>query len=292
MILKLKPSFKEKVWGGDKINKIFGYNTSNHIGEAWGISAHKNGSSTIIDGPYKGLRLRELYNRKKNLFGHYPKDEFPILVKIIDANDDLSIQVHPDDAYAKERENSLGKTECWYILDTEKNTNIIIGHLAKTKEEFIEHIKNHTTESILNRFPIKAEDSFNIYAGTVHAICKGTLLLEVQQSSDITYRIYDYDRLSNGKLRDLHIDKALDVIPFPDKPLSKEKPLNLFDYHILYNQNTVEHTAHKFGDYLFIIDGNGYINNKPISKGDFLMVSSLDDYQLSGEFKYAKINIK
>jgi mannose-6-phosphate isomerase class I len=291
MIIKLQPEFKEKVWGGNKIHTKFGYNTSDNTGEAWGISGHKNGSSTIIDGPYKGKTLRELYQSHKELFGHYQSDEFPILVKIIDATDDLSIQVHPDDAYAKAYENSLGKTECWYILETEENTQIIIGHKAKSKDDFLKHMNNNDFESILNKFPIYPEDTFNIYAGTIHAICKGTLLLEIQQSSDVTYRLYDYNRLSNGVLRDLHIDKAMDVIPFPDRPLSKEKPKDLFDYQIQENKLNTPHRAHIYGDYLFIIDGQGKIDQTPFTKGEFLMISSEENYHLTGDFKYAKVQI-
>jgi len=291
MIFKLQPHFSDKVWGGNKIHSNYGYNCSNHTGEAWGISGHKNGASIIKDGPFKGKSLREIYQSNKSLFGDYPADEFPILVKVIDANDDLSIQVHPDNAYAKKYENSLGKTECWYILETEENTDIIIGHLAKTKDEFLKYMNESKLETILKKFSIKPEDAFNIYAGTIHAICKGTFLLEIQQSSDVTYRLYDYNRLSNGKLRELHIDKAMDVIPFPDNELSKEKPTEFFDYNIIINHKETHLKAHQYGDYLFIIDGQGKINDKALIIGDFLMVTSNDDYILSGHLKYAKIQI-
>ena len=234
MILKLKPLFYDKVWGGSKLKNDLGYDCSSKTGEAWGISAHKNGSSIITNDKYKGKTLRELYYTKKELFGNYPSEEFPILIKVIDANNDLSIQVHPDDQYAKKYENSFGKTECWYILDTEKNTDIIIGHKAKDIEELKSYINNNDFESVLNKFQIQKGDQFNIYSGTIHAICKGTLLLEIQQSSDITYRIYDYKRLDNGKLRELHIDKALDVIKFPDNILKSYKLTNLFDFSIIY----------------------------------------------------------
>jgi mannose-6-phosphate isomerase len=292
MIFKLQPQFKEKVWGGNKIHLNYDYDCSEHTGEAWGISAHKNGSSIIKNGPFKGQSLRELYQNKKALFGDYPSNEFPILIKVIDAMDDLSIQVHPGDDYARKYENSLGKTECWYILETEKNTDIIIGHKAKSKSEFEKYIQNNDFESILNKFPIKKEENFNIYAGTIHAICKGTLLLEIQQSSDVTYRLYDYNRLSNGHLRELHMDKAMDVINFPDKALSNEKPTNLFDYLILKNKGESDHQAHLYGDYIFIIEGQGQINQMPINKGEFLIVTSREEYQLLGTFKYARIHIQ
>lgn len=292
MIFKLQPIFKEKVWGGNKIHSIYQYNCSDQTGEAWGISGHKHGASIIINGPYAGKSIRDLYHEERSLFGNYQGDEFPILVKIIDACDDLSIQVHPGDIYAKKYENSLGKTECWHILDVEKNTDIIIGHKAKDKSEFIKYMASNHLEDILNRFKINQGDEFNIYAGTIHAICKGTLLLEIQQSSDVTYRLYDYNRLSNGALRELHINKALDVIKFPDNVLNPSKPTKLFDYHILNHHQSTNNQAHLYGDYLFILDGAGSINDISINKGDFLMVSSKDPYTLSGQIKYAKIEIK
>ena len=291
MLFKFEPIFKEKIWGGHKLSSIYHYPCSTQTGEAWGISAHQNGSSIIKNGPFKGLTLRQLYHEQRQFFGDLSNDEFPILVKLIDASDDLSIQVHPDDAYAREHENSLGKTECWYILNADPNTEIIIGHKAKTKAEFIHHFNNKQVESILNRFPIKSHDQFNIYAGTIHAICKGTLLLEIQQSSDITYRLYDYQRLSNGKLRELHINKALDVIKFPDNKLSNKQPSHLFHYEIVSNADTKNTVAHQFGDYLFIMEGKGEIDQTPIEKGDFLMISSSSRYQLQGSFQYAKIQI-
>jgi mannose-6-phosphate isomerase len=292
MILKLQPVFKNKVWGGNKLKNIYQYPCTDKTGEAWGISGHKNGPSVITNTVYKGQTLRELYETHKELFGHYHTDEFPILIKVIDAADDLSIQVHPGDDYAKQYENSLGKTECWYVLDAEENTDIIIGHKAQTKDEFNSYIQLNEFENVLNKFPINKGDQFYIYAGTIHAICKGTLILEIQQSSDVTYRIYDYNRLSDGKLRELHIDKAMDVIKFPDQELSKEKPTNLFDFNIYEHLNQSDHQADVYGDYIFVLEGSGKINDIEIKKGDFLMVSSKDNYQIIGEMKFVKAVIK
>jgi mannose-6-phosphate isomerase class I len=291
MILKLKPLFYDKVWGGNKLKSDYKYNCSDKTGEAWGISGHKSGSSTIENGAYAGKTLRELYSSNRELFGNYPTKEFPILIKVIDAADDLSIQVHPNDSYAREVENSLGKTECWYILDADKDTDIIIGHKARTIQEFKEFVAKNDFESVLNIFPIKKGDQFNIYSGTIHAIRKGTVLLEIQQSSDVTYRLYDYNRLSNGSLRELHLDKALDVIKCPDKSLAKEKPKHLFNYHILDNQGISENLSHKYGDYIFILEGKGKMNDTEITKGDFLVVTANSDYLLEGKFKYFKSNI-
>ena len=204
----------------------------------------------------------------------------------------MRLRLHPDDYYARRFENSYGKTECWYILDSEPNTEIIIGHKAKDLSEFKSYVNNNDFESILNRFPIKRNDKFNIYAGTIHAICKGTLLLEIQQSSDITYRLYDYNRLSNGKLRELHLDKAFDVIKFPDSKLATEKPLNLFDFHIIDNEVTTTCQADKFGDYIFIIEGKAEFDSIEVRKGDFLFIPANDNYEVKGSISYFKAHIK
>ena len=291
MILKLKPLYYEKVWGGHKLKDDYNYPCTDKTGEAWGISGHKSGSSIVENGIYKGKTLRELYSSQRILFGNYPTDEFPILIKVIDAMDDLSIQVHPDDRYAKQYENSLGKTECWYILDAEKNSDIIIGHKANTIEEFKQYTDNNDFESVLNIFPIKPGDQFNIYSGTIHAIRKGTVLLEIQQSSDVTYRLYDYNRLSNGKLRELHLSKALDVIKCPDKTLATEKPKHLFDYQILENTGTSKQTSHTYGDYIFILEGSATFNDVSVKKGDFIIVTAKDSYSIEGNIKYFKSNI-
>lgn len=292
MILKLKPVCLDKVWGGSKLKDIYSYDCSNKTGEAWGISAHQQVSSTIISEPYQGMTLRQLYLQERQLFGHYPKPEFPILIKVIDAMDDLSIQVHPDDDYAKEHENAYGKTECWYILDADPNTDIIIGHKAKDRASFIKAMETQQLETILNKFPVKKGDLFNIYAGTVHAICKGTLLLEIQQSSDVTYRLYDYNRLDKGKLRDLHIDQALDVIRFPDNALAKHKPTHLFDFEIVEPMQSTTRQADIYGDYIFILEGEGFFDDVKVNKGDFIFATSKTQYEVKGHIKFFRGIIK
>jgi mannose-6-phosphate isomerase len=292
MVIKLQPLFFEKVWGGNKIKDIYKYECSNKTGEAWGISAHKNGSSVIVNTKYKGLSLRDLYLENRELFGNYPKSEFPILIKVIDAMDDLSIQVHPDDEYARKYEDSYGKTECWYILDAEPNTMIVVGNKAKSFEEFKSYVDNYDFEPILNKFSIKKGDQFNIYAGTIHAICKGTLVLEIQQSSDVTYRLYDYNRLSDGKLRELHLKQALDVVKIPDSELAKDKPTQYFDFDILKTKGQSEYKADQYGDYIFILEGKAIINDVEVNKGDFIFITSKSDYLIDGEIEYFRSIIK
>ena len=204
------------MWGGDRL-KEFNYTLqSNHVGECWAVSAHKKGDNLVLSDKYKGLTLSQLYNEHRDIFGNISYEEFPLLTKIIDAKEDLSVQVHPNDEYAMKTENSkYGKTECWYIIDAKSNAKIIIGHNASSKTELKEMINKGEWNNFLREVSVKKGDFFFIPAGTVHAIKGGTLILETQQSSDITSRVYDYDRLQNGKPRELHIKQSIDVIDAP-----------------------------------------------------------------------------
>ncbi|ETI67531.1 mannose-6-phosphate isomerase [Neobacillus vireti LMG 21834] len=216
--LFLKPVFKERIWGGTALQKEFGYSIpTEHTGECWAISAHPNGPSVIENGPYAGQTLDKLWKDHPELFGNPKEAVFPLLTKILDANMDLSVQVHPDDAYAKTHENGeLGKTECWYIIDCKEGADMIFGHNAQTKEEFIQQAKEGKWGTLLRRVKIKPGDFFYVPSGTIHALCEGTLVLETQQSSDTTYRVYDYDRKdADGNLRELHLEKAIDVTAVP-----------------------------------------------------------------------------
>ncbi|GEK90412.1 mannose-6-phosphate isomerase, class I [Alkalibacterium kapii] len=215
--LFLKGVFKEKIWGGKKLKTLFDYSIpSDHTGELWAISAHKNGASTVLNGPYKGKQLDELWLNHKNLFGDAKEEVFPLLTKIIDAQTDLSVQVHPDDVYGKEHENELGKTECWYIIDAEEGSEIFYGHHAQTKEELMMLIEKGQWDQLLRKKQVKAGDFFYVPSGTIHAIGGGIVILETQQSSDTTYRVYDYDRIQdNGETRELHIEDSVAVTTVP-----------------------------------------------------------------------------
>ncbi len=216
-LLFFEPVFKTMIWGGNRMRAAFGYDIpADNTGECWAISAHKNGDCTVAAGEYKGAKLSELWDKHRELFGDLSGDRFPLLLKVIDAKDDLSIQVHPDDDYAKVHENgSLGKTECWYILDCEPDSALVVGHNAKTREELCKLIDEHKFKELIREVPVKKGDFVQIDPGTVHAIKGGVMILETQQNSDITYRVYDYDRLQNGKPRDLHIEQSKAVIKVP-----------------------------------------------------------------------------
>ena len=217
MILFFKNIFKERIWGSRYFKDVLGYNMDDNLyGEMWSASAHPEGDSIIINEPFYGYTLSEVYKNHKELFGT-TSDEFPLMVKLIHTNADLSVQVHPDDDYAREVENQFGKTECWYFLNNPKNP-IVLGHNAKSKEEIKRAIENGSLESLLKKVVVRKNDFVLINAKTIHALTEGLLVVEIQQSSDVTYRLYDYNRKDkNGKYRELHIDKALDVINVPDE---------------------------------------------------------------------------
>lgn len=215
-ILKLTPAIKDYIWGGTRLSKEFDMvSFTDRQAEAWVLSCHEAGHSIVENGEDKGKTLAEVIAEKgKSCLGTNCEkfSFFPILIKLIDARDNLSIQVHPDDDYAMKVEGEYGKTEAWYIMDCDEGAEIIYGFKKDiTEEEFRKSIEENTLLDYVNRVKVKKGDIFFIEAGTLHAICKGILLAEVQQNSNTTYRVYDYGRLQNGKPRELHVEKALDV---------------------------------------------------------------------------------
>lgn len=213
-----EPTFQERIWGGTTLKDTFGYNIpSINTGECWAISAHDNGPSIVKNGVYAGKTLIDLWKEHRELFGNIQGEKFPLLIKILDASKDLSVQVHPDDTYAqKYAQGELGKTECWYVIDCKKDSEIIYGHTAQTKEEFNRMIEKKEWMKLFQRLKVKPGDFFYVPSGTIHALGAGTLILETQQSSDTTYRVYDYDRTDNeGKKRELHLEKAIEIATIP-----------------------------------------------------------------------------
>ena len=213
--IKLNPVFKEIVWGGERLKSDYGYESDlNNIAEAWVLTARNDGDNTVKNGEFSGQSFTELIKNNPQFLGEKGAkyNEFPLLIKFIDAKSDLSIQVHPDDDYARIHENSLGKTEAWFVLDCSDDAELIYGFNKEiTKEEFENSIKDNSLLNHVNKVKVKKGDIFFIEAGTLHAIGGGILLAEVQQNCNTTYRVYDYGRLVDGKPRELHIEKALDV---------------------------------------------------------------------------------
>ena len=217
-IIKMTPALKDYLWGGDTLKSKYSINTDlDVVAEAWLLSGHPDGESVVATGKHKGLTLTKYIETVgKNVLGWkcIPLQSFPMLVKFIDAKNDLSIQVHPNDEYALEHENQYGKNEMWYVIDSKEGAGLYVGfNKDVTKEEIRERVNNNTITEVLNFYPTKPGDIFFIPAGTVHAICKGNLICEIQQSSNCTYRLYDYDRRDKfGNPRELHLEKALDVL--------------------------------------------------------------------------------
>ncbi len=300
-IIFLKPIFKELIWGGSRLSE-FGYDIpSNKTGECWAISAHQNGDCEIFGGSFNGMTLSELWTDRKEIFGNTAGDRFPLLIKIIDAADDLSIQVHPDDAYAMKNENgSFGKTECWYILDCKEDATIVIGHHAKDSSELRDMIENQRWNEFIREVPIKKGDFFQINPGCLHAIKGGTMILETQQNSDITYRVYDYGRLQNGKPRELHVKQSIDVIEAPFIEVKEDRSITTCgdmeseklvscDYYTVEKLN-LNGKATIDQKYSFmnvsVISGKGKIDGTPIKKGDhFILPSGYGIADLEGDLE-------
>lgn len=216
-LLKLSPSYKSYLWGGQRLIEEYNKNYSGKIlAESWELSCHPDGPSVIAEGRYAGMTLSQYIEQKgKKILGVNCRrfQEFPILIKLIDARENLSVQVHPDNQYALAHEGQYGKTEMWYVIDSEESAYLYYGFKKKiSKEEFLKRIKEETLLEVLHAVPVQKGDVLFIEAGTIHAIGKGILLAEIQQNSNVTYRVYDYGRVGpDGKKRDLHIEKALDV---------------------------------------------------------------------------------
>ena len=221
--LKFKSIYKDKIWGGTRLKTVMGmdFGDMHNCGEAWLLSGIENEQSVVSNGFLAENELNELLEvYMEDLVGekNYEKfgNQFPILVKIVDANDWLSIQVHPDDDLAKKRGLMAGKTEMWYMLDSEKDAEIIVGFNKEiNKGKFKSLLEKKNLKSVLNYEKVKRDDVFYVPAGRIHAIGPGTLLAEIQQTSDTTYRVYDWDRIDiDGMMRELHIDEAMDAIDF------------------------------------------------------------------------------
>ena len=303
--LFLQSTMHEKIWGGTRLRDHFRYaNPSEQTGENWAISTHPNGVSIVENGPYAETPLDKLYKEHRELFGNREEEVFPLLTKILDANDWLSVQVHPDDAYGLQHEGELGKTECWYIIAADEGAEIVYGHTAQTREALADLIHQGDWDQLLTRVPVKAGDFFYVPSGTMHAIGEGILILETQQSSDTTYRVYDFDRKDDqGKLRELHLDKSIDVLSIGEIPNSHPSTIAVAGQELTTLVSNPFFTVHKwnihsqtsfqrFAPYLLVsvLDGQGTIavdgQTYPIQKGShFILTSDIENWQLDGELE-------
>lgn len=311
--LFLYPVFKDYIWGGNKLKKVFNKDIPNDFAaESWEVSTNEDGKSIILNEEFKGKTLQEIFNNKeyrKSIFGTKSEnlDRFPLLIKFIDANNNLSIQVHPDNDYAKNKENDIGKTEMWYIIDCEPGAQVICGFKEDVTQNDIEEIiRQNKTKDNVKFIDVDKGDAIYIPSGTVHALLGKTLLCEVQQNSNLTYRVYDWDRLDkDGNPRQLHIQKAIDVINVSNKPTiiktinEKQNECRVADSEFFKTDKII--IDEKFEDIsknetfyaINIISGEGILicNEKEykIKKGDsFIIPATLGKYEIIGKMELLK----
>lgn len=316
--IKFKKCFVDKVWGGRAFEDVLGMNLpeGKQIGESWEVSSHKNGMSIVENGEFAGISLEKLVAKfGASLLGQEIIErfsgKFPLLIKYLDVNDRLSVQVHPSDEYSLKVEGEFGKSECWYIIDASEDAKLILGLKGEmTRETFLEKSKNKDFKNMFNEVPVKKGDFINITPGVVHASLEGSVLLcETQQNSDTTYRIYDFDRLVDGKPRELHLEKAADVINFGEIPVvtkdaerqnirlrnGVKQELVRCEYFnvdkILVNGIFHDEINENFKVYS-ILEGDGFIIHKgikyPAQKGDTYFIPANLDTEIDGDMEILK----
>ncbi|WP_179018347.1 type I phosphomannose isomerase catalytic subunit [Winogradskyella forsetii] len=308
--LKFQPILKDKIWGGKKLNQIFNKSSnSKNLGESWEVSTVPNDVSIVNNGELKGQSLQELVNTyKSDLLGEKNwkrfGQEFPLLIKFIDAKEDLSIQLHPNDALAKKRHNSFGKTEMWYVMQADDDANLIVGFNKKVnKATYLKHLEEKKLPEILNFDKVKEGDTYFIEAGRIHAIGAGVLLAEIQQTSDVTYRVYDWDRVDNeGNERELHNDIAIDAFDFEmenDFRINYDTQRNVSNHMVkcpyfttnfieINSEITKQNTHDSFIIYM-CVDGKVEISTKTmnttISKGEtVLLPAGIIDFKINSDY--------
>jgi mannose-6-phosphate isomerase len=282
--LQFQPILKDRIWGGTKLKTYLNKPITTEItGESWEISTVENDVSVIANGFFKGKSLNELINESPEavlgtkVYKEFGK-QFPLLFKYLDAREDLSIQVHPNDALAKNRHNSFGKTEMWYVMQADDDARLIVGFKEKSSpEEYLKSLENKTIIDILDTKKVKKGDVFFLETGTVHAIGAGTVIAEIQQTSDITYRLYDFDRVdANGNTRELHVDLALDAINYNVVDAQK-------NYSKVENEANVMVDCPYFTTNFIPLDGNVAVVNDEKSFLVYMCVEGSFELNYDGE---------
>ena len=290
-IFQIDPILESRIWGGRSLIKMFDLKTDlPNVAEIYSVIAIPNHLDCNVRE--ENIPLSQFYLENRELFG-CNLDYLPVRMVIGNQVAPLSVQVHPNDEYAKAHENSLGKTECWYVLNTDEGTKMVMGHHAKTKEELVKAIENDDYDNLLNKFDIKEGDFFYIPSGTIHAICSGSLIYEAQQSSDITYRVYDYHRKdAQGNERQLHVQQSIDVATVPYVPLAADSMVETaiengtrtklvssefftVNKYEMTGKNTIVND--KPFQLVTVIKGNGVINGNSVKMGDNFVVCADQD---------------
>lgn len=285
--LQFEPILKERIWGGTKLKTYLNKPISSNItGESWEISTVENDVSIVANGFYKGKSINELINEfPDEILGTkaYKKfgKQFPLLFKYLDAREDLSIQLHPNDELAKKRHNSFGKTEMWYVMQADENARLIVGFKEKsTPEEYLKHLNNKTIVDILDTKKVKQGDVFFLETGTIHAIGAGIVVAEIQQTSDVTYRVYDFDRVdANGNTRELHIDLALEAINYETVDAQKYYSKN-------ENQSNTIVDCRYFTTNIIPLNGAVKVNKNQISFTVYMCVDGSFELKINTEIFY------
>lgn len=303
--LKFKPIYVEKPWGNKKLKEFRKDMPDRVMGESWDVACHPNGNSVITNGRFKGISLRQLMNDEKSLICGTSIDynSFPLLIKILTVSEKLSVQVHPDDAYAQKMGEKYGKDELWYIMDAAEGAHVILGTRGCSKEEFVQATENNDTEKLLQRIPAKKGDVFHIKPGLIHTVDGEVIFAEIQQNSDITYRVYDYNR---G--RELHIDHAMNCIRFDLKGVKSPgvtihyggytKTIYALSKRFVVELYTVWKDLNDISDmerfYIYTcVEGSGHITYQggkvEINYGDSILIpASMGEYTISGSLKIIK----
>ena len=314
--LQFEPIFKERIWGGTKLKTYLNKPiTSDITGESWEISTIENFVSVVANGSLKGKLLTDLINEfpeavlGTKVYTQFGK-QFPLLFKYLDAHEDLSIQLHPNDELAKKRHNSFGKTEMWYVMQADTDARLIVGFKEKSNpEEYLKHIHDKTIVDILDTKKVKQGDVFFLETGTIHAVGAGIVIAEIQQTSDITYRIYDFNRVdANGNKRELHVDLSLEAINYETIEVQKfyAKTENVsndvvnckyfttnfipLDGHIEIHKDQTSFTVYMCvdGSFELSLDAETFL----FQKGDTVLIpAALTDFQLSGKASILEIYI-
>lgn len=312
-IFKLRPAFKDYIWGGTRLRDEYGKKCDfDKVAESWELSCHKDGESVIDGGRFNGMTLASFIEEQgRGVLGTDCEkfDNFPILIKLIDAKDNLSVQVHPDNDYALRVEGEYGKTEMWYVVDCDEGATLLYGFKHSiSKDEFAQRIADNTLLEVTNAVPVKKGDVFFIQSGTLHAIGKGILIAEIQQNSNTTYRIYDYGRVGkDGKPRQLHVEKAKDVTSlapakaYPETPTEQRdgytsKLLSSCDYFTTYlvdvaGDNAAFEADEKSFNSILVLEGElkiiGGEDTITAKKGDSVFVTAGNgQYAVNGKGRF------
>ncbi|QBD84086.1 hypothetical protein EQG73_01695 [Clostridium tetani] len=289
----LKPVTISKIWGGKKLLQYGGDDSVSKIGLVYSVSCEKNNSNEILNGTFKGQTLLDVWNSNKDEFGYSKFDKFPLIISFIDANNDLSLQVHPDDNYAiKNKISPFGKEESWIFLDNLNDQKIVLGCALNSIDTIKKNIDENKWQEMLNYISVQNMSYVNIKPGTLHALTSGSLVYEIQQATDVTYRFYDYNRVTKeGKKRELHLSKALEVLKpeYKSKAVSfKENEIIEEKYYSLWldtlNNNIIDNKSNVFTCYT-IIDGELSIDNIPVKKGMSFILMPKDKCTILGNAK-------